>query len=219
MQTDIEAINHLCNKVSKVSSHFLINKKGNIYNLVNLKNRSWHAGLSYWKNIKDINSYSIGIEMDYSGTDSNNNKFSNLQIKSLEKLLIYVKRKYKIKSNSILGHSDISPYRKKDPGEKFPWRAFSVKKIVFFPQKIKKSESQNIDNLLNKLSLNSRKEKALFMLSKIGYDVNLAKKSRFFYIKLIKAYQMHYGKSDLKGLLDLSTYEKIKCHYNDLLTI
>ena len=67
MRTDIEALNFLCNKKNKVSSHFLINKSGKIYKLVNLQNRAWHAGESYWKGERDINSNSIGIEIDNSG--------------------------------------------------------------------------------------------------------------------------------------------------------
>ena len=67
MRTDVEAINYLCNKNNQVSSHFLINRIGKIFNLVNVNYRAWHAGKSYWKKERDINSNSIGIEIDNSG--------------------------------------------------------------------------------------------------------------------------------------------------------
>ena len=67
MKSDIEAINHLCDKNNKVSAHFVVSKSGTIYNLVDMNFRAWHAGLSSWKKEKDINSYSIGIELDNSG--------------------------------------------------------------------------------------------------------------------------------------------------------
>ena len=130
------AINHLCNKKTKVSSHFFINKSGTIYYLVDLKYRAWHAGESCWKNIKDINSKSIGIEIDNSGHHLKFEEYTLKQISSLTKLLIYLKNRYKIKPENILGHSDISPYRKIDPGEKFPWKKLEKNKLSFVPKKL-----------------------------------------------------------------------------------
>ena len=116
-----EAIKILTSKKSKVSSHFVIDRNGDIYNLVKIKFRAWHAGVSKWKRTNDINSRSIGIELVNAGEKSNE-EFSNLQIDNLIKLIIQLKEEYNINSKDILGHSDIAPSRKIDPGIYFPWK-------------------------------------------------------------------------------------------------
>ena len=122
MKDQDSAIKRLQSKVAKVSCHYLISKKGRIYQLVQDQNIAWHAGKSRWGNDVNLNSKSIGIELVNRG----NEFFPNKQINALLKLLITLKKKYKIKPNYVLGHEDISPGRKKDPGPKFPWpRLFS----------------------------------------------------------------------------------------------
>ena len=93
---------------------------------------AWHAGISRWKNYKSLNRYSIGIEISNPGHDYKYDKFSKKQINSILKLSNYLIKKYKINRKHILGHSDISPDRKKDPGEKFPWKYLSKKKNRIF---------------------------------------------------------------------------------------
>ncbi|MDC0056527.1 N-acetylmuramoyl-L-alanine amidase [Alphaproteobacteria bacterium] len=219
MRTDLEAINYLCNKKNQVSSHFLINKVGKIFNLVDIQYRAWHAGKSYWEKERDINSSSIGIEIDNSGHHLDFENYNSLQIKAIVKLLIFLKKKYKIKSHNILAHSDISPYRKNDPGEKFPWHKLSSKKIVIMPKLPGKKLSAKIDHNLKRLSLRTIEKKTLHMLGVIGYDVKQAKGNRKKFKTLIKAYQMHFRKSLVNGYLDSNTYEIIKGHFNQSLTV
>ena len=83
---------------------------------------AWHAGVSNWKNYYSLNKYSIGIEINNPGHNYKYNEFYPKQINSLIKLLKYLTKEYKINKINVLGHSDISPERKKDPGEKFPWK-------------------------------------------------------------------------------------------------
>ena len=125
MKKEIEAINHLTSYKSKVSSHYFIKKNGEILTIVPNLYVAWHAGISCWKNYKSINKYSIGIEISNPGHDFKYQKFTKKQINSVLKLSRFLIKKYKIKSKFILGHSDISPDRKKDPGEKFPWQYLS----------------------------------------------------------------------------------------------
>ena len=134
MDSDIDALEYLIDKKNKVSSHFLINKSGNIFNIVNLKYRAWHAGKSYWKGDFDINSKSIGIELDNSGYES----YKKGQIQCLINLLNFLIKKYNVNSNNILAHSDVAPYRKIDPGEEFPWKKLSRLNISILPNKISK---------------------------------------------------------------------------------
>ena len=130
MKKEIDSINKLTNYYSKVSSHYLIKKNGKILTLVPELYIAWHAGVSKWKNFNSINQYSIGIEISNSGHENNYTKFNNHQIKSVLRLSEYLIKKYKIKRDFILGHSDIAPERKIDPGEKFPWQYLSKKKMV-----------------------------------------------------------------------------------------
>ena len=120
MQNEKVAINRLTNFHSKVSSHYMIKNNGDIIIMVPDLYISWHAGKSRWKNLNSLNKYSIGIEISNPGHRFNYKKFSNVQIKSILKLCKFLIKKYKIKPQNILGHSDIAPERKIDPGEKFP---------------------------------------------------------------------------------------------------
>ena len=218
MKSHVEAIKHLCNKNNKVSSHFLISKAGDIFNLVNIDFRAWHAGKCFWKKESDINSSSIGIELDNSGHFLDFENFSILQINSLIKLIKHLKKNYKIEPQNILGHSDIAPYRKFDPGEKFPWKKLSNKNISFFPIKLSISRSRIIDKKLNKLPVSCIKNYALYMLEAIGYDTSLGSNANKYFKMLIKSYQMRYLSKDVNGILDNKTYEMIKAHYNEVLT-
>ena len=133
------SLKYLCSKKNKVSSHYLISQTGKIYSLVSEKKRAWHAGHSYWRGNCDINSISIGIELDYSPQDSNN-KFSSSLNSALIFLLKKLIKKYKIKIENVLGHSDIAPYRKIDPGPKFPWHKLKDLNVYALPKSISKAE-------------------------------------------------------------------------------
>ena len=93
------------------------------------KDIAWHAGKSRWKNYKNLNKNSIGIELDNKGHEFGYEKFPQSQIKSVISLCRNIKKKYSIKKENFLGHSDIAPLRKLDPGEKFPWKKLSLNSI------------------------------------------------------------------------------------------
>ena len=213
-----EALMHLSNSKNKVSSHFLISKNGNIFYLVDVKFRAWHAGVSYWKKIRDINSNSIGIEIDNSGHFNKFESYRKDQITSLIELLKYLMNKFKIHPLNILGHSDIAPYRKIDPGEKFPWGILCTNKLAFLPKKLSKLKSKLLEKYFLKKSLEDNKRKAIYMLKAIGYEVSPSHKDNYKFSLLIKAYQMHFIRTKVDGKLDLKTYEIIKGHFNELLT-
>ena len=129
MKKESEAIKRLTNIQSEVSSHYFIKNNGDIVTLVPDLYVAWHAGKSLWKNYKSLNKNSIGIEISNPGHQHKYKKFSSKQISSLLRLSKFLIKKYKINSKNILGHSDIAPDRKKDPGEKFPWKYFSKNKV------------------------------------------------------------------------------------------
>ena len=187
------SLKYLCSKKNKVSSHYLISQSGKIYSLVSEKKRAWHAGQSYWKGNTDINSISIGIELDYSPSDINNKYSLNLNL-ALISLLKNLLKKYKIKTENVLGHSDIAPYRKIDPGKYFPWQMLENKKLSYRPQFLIRANFENRlkKEFFNKNKLNSMKKKILFMLNFIGYDTSLALKNKIYFDQLINAYSSHY---------------------------
>ena len=117
----------------RVSAHFLVRKDGEVFQLVSEENVAWHAGLSYWRGEDKINHSSIGIEIDNLGRE----EFTDAQIISCLNLCCYLKVKYHIKTNNFLGHSDIAPDRKIDPGFYFPWHLFAEKGFGAWPRQYK----------------------------------------------------------------------------------
>ena len=129
MKKEKSALSRLTNFGSKVSCHYFISYSGEILNLVPDLYISWHAGKSKWKGRSSFNSESIGIEISNPGHEHGYKAFNNKQIKCLIKISKNLLKNYKINPKNILGHSDIAPLRKKDPGEKFPWKLIASKKI------------------------------------------------------------------------------------------
>jgi len=128
MRSEKGAIKRLTSIQSEVASHYLIKRDGEIVTFVPDLYVAWHAGVSAWKKYNFLNQNSIGIEISNPGHQFGYKKFSSKQINSLIKLSKFLIKKYKINKKNILGHSDIAPLRKKDPGEKFPWEYLAKKK-------------------------------------------------------------------------------------------
>ena len=195
MKKESEAIDRLCNPKFKVSSHYFIKYNGNILNLVPDLYTSWHAGKSRWGKYSSLNKYSIGIEISNPGHNYGYKRFNSKQIYSLKKLLKYLMKKYVIKSKNILGHSDIAPNRKKDPGEKFPWEELSRNDLCLWHKLDKR-----LLNKLRKKQIELYEEKNFFSnLYKIGYSRH---KKKF----LIKAFQRKFRQDLINGKIDKECY-------------
>ena len=124
---------------SSVSAHYLITRSGKNFNLICPKFKAWHAGISEWKNDKNLNEISIGIELENKGHEFGYQEYTNKQYRALNILIKFLTNTYRIDHRNILFHSDISPNRKKDPGEKF-----DIKKLKIQRFKIKKIKSKNL---------------------------------------------------------------------------
>ena len=196
MQSKIESIKRLINPKSKVSCHYLSDRKGTILQLVNDKKIAWHAGKSKWRKFVNLNENSIGIELVNKGHNLGYQNFPKKQINQLIKLCSYLKKKYKIKNVNVVGHSDISPLRKKDPGERFPWQLLSKKKIGFWYKKQKFSHKKV-----------TKRERILFFknLYKIGYryfnSTKYSRKETF----VIKAFKRRFLPDKLDSIIDQKT--------------
>tara|TARA_B100000614_G_scaffold166331_1_gene148163 strand:+ start:465 stop:1196 length:732 start_codon:yes stop_codon:yes gene_type:complete len=198
MKKEIDAINKLTSQKSKVSCHYFIKRNGQILTLVPDLYIAWHAGISFWKNFKSINKNSIGIEISNPGHRYKYLKFNKEQMKSVLRLSKHLINKYKIKPKFILGHSDISPERKIDPGEKFPWKFLSRRKIGYWHDINQKMLIKGRNQKITKL------DKYIFFknLKKIGYSVNLRKKHNKYLIKLISAFQRRFRQEAISGFID-----------------
>ena len=197
MQSERESINRLCDPKHKVSSHFLINRTGKIYRLVNDDLVAWHAGKSCWGKFKNLNKNSIGIELVNKGHQFGYTSFSKKQLLSLIRLCKNLIKIYKIKKENIVGHSDIAPTRKTDPGEKFPWDMLAKNKIGLWHYK-----KFNSLKKLRKIKVYLKKDKEIFTknLINIGYCPN--SKNKFFSSQVIRAFQRHFRKQLIDGVID-----------------
>tara|TARA_B100000787_G_scaffold122472_1_gene92089 strand:+ start:435 stop:1178 length:744 start_codon:yes stop_codon:yes gene_type:complete len=200
MKKESEAINRLTNIQSGVSSHYLIKNSGEIVTLVPDLYIAWHAGKSSWKSYKSLNKNSIGIEITNPGHVFGYKKFSKKQISSLSKLSKFLIKKYKINLKNILGHSDIAPERKKDPGEKFPWKYLSQSKVGLWHtlkrQEIIKYRNFKIEQIEKEFFFNN--------LFKIGYSKKNPKDlNKDSYLRdVTKAFQRRFRHELVDGKID-----------------
>jgi N-acetylmuramoyl-L-alanine amidase len=156
---------------TQVSAHYVVCREGNVYHMLNDYLRAWHGGTARWGNVNDINSVSIGIELDNNGAEP----FSEAQIKSLLELLQQLKNSFAIPSSNFIGHSDIAPTRKVDPSKFFPWKTLSEKGFGLW-------YTDNYDLMPTAFNY-------LDGLRIIGYDIRNEKAA-------LKAFKLHYNNTD-----------------------
>lgn len=122
METGEAALARLCDPEAKVSAHYMVEEDGRVFRLVPEERRAWHAGAAFWKGVKDINSASIGVEIVNPGHEFGYRPFPDAQVAAVINLLADIRSRWTIDDDRIIGHSDIAPGRKIDPGELFPWK-------------------------------------------------------------------------------------------------
>ncbi len=122
MQSGQEALDRLCDPEAKVSSHYLVEEDGRVFRLVAEERRAWHAGISYWRGRRNVNGESIGIEIVNPGHEWGYRAFPDAQVESVITLITDIRTRWEIEDRDIVGHSDVAPDRKEDPGELFPWK-------------------------------------------------------------------------------------------------
>ena len=200
MKKESEAISRLTEIQSEVSCHYLIKNNGEIITMVPESYIAWHAGKSSWGSYKSLNKDSIGIEITNPGHEFKYKKFSKKQIISLLRLSKFLIKKYNINIKNILGHSDVAPERKKDPGEKFPWKYLSQNRVGLW-HTIKKHvllENRNI--------VSTKMDKEIFFknLFKIGYSKKTSRDlNKDSYLKeLVKTFQRRFRQELVDGKID-----------------
>lgn len=201
MLTAEEALGRLCDPISKVSAHFLIDKGGALYQLVDPKHRAWHAGTSFWGGEEDINSRSIGIELDNLGHTFGPEPFSIPQMNTLLDLLTELTHTYGIPAHRIVGHSDVSPLRKQDPGELFPWQNLAQKGFGLWPR-------EKLGLVEDSMALSILETQQA--LCEIGYGCPLTGVWDDNTQKVCRAFQQHFTPSELTGFPSKLTHQKLQ---------
>ncbi len=133
MKTAADALAHLCDPSAKVSAHYTVDETGDVYSHVREHHRAWHAGQSFWRGVRDMNSHSIGIEIVNPGHEWGYRAYPGIQIQAVSDLCLSIMERHRILPENILAHSDIAPARKQDPGELFPWKILAEQGVGIWP--------------------------------------------------------------------------------------
>jgi len=194
------ALERLLSRKHQVSSHYLISRNGKVFQLVKNNNVAWHAGVSNWFGFKNLNKTSIGIELENKGHRYRYENFTHKKIFKLIKILKILKKKFKVKNKNIVGHSDIAPDRKIDPGEKFPWKKLSENNLSIWHS----LDEKIISNFRLKKIKTFNKKQIFIMAKKLGY-------SRVFLgygmdINFVKAFQRRFRQQLVNGFFDQECY-------------
>jgi N-acetylmuramoyl-L-alanine amidase len=176
MKDDASALERLCDPETEVSSHYLINKQGKIFSLVPDHLRAWHAGPSCWRGKEKVNDYSIGIELDNNGKE----EFSEPLMLSLIELCHELIKSHPIDQFNIIGHSDVIPSRKFDPGRLFEWKRLAQNKIGIFPESTGKSAIPDTKHIQT-------------MLSDYGYKIDISGELDQLTIDVMRAFNEHFN--------------------------
>jgi N-acetylmuramoyl-L-alanine amidase len=191
MKSAAEAIDRLCDPAAKVSAHYVIDEDGAVWRLVEESRRAWHAGVSFWQGTANVNAASIGIELVNPGHEWGYCPFPEAQMASLEALGRVLLQRHPIPADRVVGHSDVAPLRKQDPGELFDWRRLARAGIGFWPEE-PASPPNDIAG-------------AQAMLAQIGYRVpgsgTLDDETR----QVLVAFQRRFRPARIDGALDAET--------------
>ncbi len=193
------ALERLCDETAQVSAHYLIDEDGSIYQLVDEDRRAWHAGVASWRGIGDINACSIGIELVNPGHEFGYRNFPEEQMMSLIDLSKGILSRHNILPHNVVGHSDIAPTRKEDPGELFDWQRLAGEGIGQYPD-LAPYQNHGMQSDVNE-------DHAQQTLHKIGYDVADFKAA-------VRAFQRRYRPSKMDGVMDQETTNLVMAVFN-----
>lgn len=204
MTSGPEALARLCDEQSKVSSHYLVEEDGRVFRLVPEERRAWHAGVSFWKGESDINGRSIGIEIVNPGHEFGYRAFPAAQIAAVIELAADIRTRWSIEDSRILGHSDVAPGRKIDPGELFPWKQLAQAGHGLWVE----------PDAAPGLPLSEGEEGAgVFALqaglTRLGYDCAPSGKYDAQTTSVVQAFQRHWRQEQVDGVADGMTRARL----------
>lgn len=211
MESAEAAYDRLCDPAAEVSAHYLVREDGRVDNLVAEDKRAWHGGVGSWNGIADVNSASVGIEIVNGGhnvplPDGSLPPYPDVQILSVIKLSKEVIARQNIKPRNIVGHSDIAPERKEDPGEHFPWAGLAAAGVGLWPGDLPKD-----DRILFEPGDRDRGISILQRgLADLGYGISVSGQLDTPTQAVIRALQRRYRPTRIDGVIDMQVLEVIK---------
>ncbi len=211
MQSCQAAVTRLTDAASRVSSHYTVDEDGTVYRHVAEEMRAWHAGVSSWRGATDINSRSVGIEIVNPGHEFGYRAFPDVQIAAVEKLSQGIVARHKIASRNVIGHSDIAPGRKTDPGELFPWRHFAQAGLGVWVEAKPGREAS-----LARPETGARVGELQTALQRYGYGLEITSVYDEPTEIVVSAFQRHFRPSLFDGVADAETQGILRA-LNDLL--
>jgi len=211
MRDGQEALDRLCDPAAKVSAHYLIEEAGEIWTLVPEARRAWHAGVASWRGASDVNARSIGVELVNPGHEFGYRHFAAAQMTALRKLLRDLLRRYKVAPADVVGHSDVAPLRKQDPGEFFDWRGLAHDGIGLWPDEEASRAGAWIMEFGDKHEAVADMQRRL---AAFGYGLPATGLFDDATFATVKAFQRHFRPNRVDGLADAETLGRL----DDLLT-
>ncbi len=183
MRSADEALERMCDPAAQVSAHYMIDEDGTVCRLVDESKRAWHAGNSYWRGLTDVNSASVGIELVNPGHEWGYRPFPDAQMEALLPLLHAIIKRYKMPFANIVGHSDIAPARKEDPGELFDWERLAALKLALPRPKVRMPSPFQNDGAF------------YLALERFGYDIADGRAA-------VRAFQRRWRPEQIDGVVD-----------------
>ncbi|NIX76413.1 N-acetylmuramoyl-L-alanine amidase [Microvirga terricola] len=206
MPDEGEALQWLCNPVSQVSAHYFVFSDGRVLQLVPESRRAWHAGASSWEGETDINSCSIGIEIANAGHPGGLPAYPDVQMQSVIALTKDIVTRWRIPATRVLGHSDVAPGRKVDPGEVFPWGRLHEAGIGHWVPAAPMSDGRFFSRGDEGMPI----EALQAMLAMYGYGVKITGVFDEITEKVVSAFQRHFRPERVDGVADASTITTLR---------
>ncbi len=201
MPTADAALARLCDPAYAVSAHYLIDEAGTVVELVSPEARAWHAGVGSWRGHQNVNDISLGIELVNPGHEFGYRPFTHKQMAALTPLLKDLVARFEIDPKAIVGHSDVAPARKSDPGEKFDWRHLAAEGLGL----VTRTNTSGRDVLAIPGLSSGAVGLAQQRLTQIGYDVTVNGRLDAETLYALTAFQRHWRQQAVTGLLDTGT--------------
>lgn len=211
MDTAEAALERMCDAGAEVSAHYMIDEEGRTFELVPPEKRAWHAGVSSWQGREGLNHTSIGIELVNPGHELGYPDFAEAQIQSLLALLRRLQERFNIPSNRYLGHSDVAPDRKADPGEKFPWQRLAKEGFGVWLTSGCDATLTNKKTIIAKKGMMGSEIASLNKLLVLaGYSVPVNEEFSQMTVDALIAFQRHWHQESVHGYLDEDTLLVLK---------
>jgi N-acetylmuramoyl-L-alanine amidase len=197
------AVDWLCNPASEVSCHYVVDEAGTILQLVSEHRRAWHAGRSSWAGVTDMNSASIGIEIVNGGHDFDLPAFPDVQIGAVINLCRDIMRRHAVRPERVLAHSDIAPSRKRDPGERFPWRDLAAVGVGQWAEPTIEPKGETLIPGMRGEAVMELQE----ALARYGYGIPATGSYDSHTQIVVRAFQRHFRPTMVDGIADPGTHQ------------